>query len=76
MKKKYQKPKIAIENFCLTEAIASCDLNAKNNADWDEQWRKSGLFSGSDNCTDEVTEGTQFEGYCYFTSSGTTVFAS
>lgn len=75
MKKKYQKPKIAIESFTLAEVIASCDLNTNNNADWDEEWRRSGFFSDS-SCGEQVSEGTALNGYCYFTSSGITVFAS
>ena len=91
MKKTYQKPAIVIENFMLTEMIASCEYtvniqttrNCATNLDDStlmDGWQKLGLFNSG--CDILVPEG-QLEGrgwngdkLCYQTSQGMNVFSS
>lgn len=68
MKKTYQKPAIVIENFMLTEMIASCaysvNIQTTSNCVTNlgdstlmEAWKKIGLFNNSEACKDAVPEG-------------------
>lgn len=90
MKKTYQKPEVCVENFLLSEMIASCDYritaqtssNCATNVDEDtlmNGWKALGLFSDG-SCTDQVGYGDEliWEGtkLCYHTSSSTNVFSS
>lgn len=92
MKKTYQKPAIVIENFMLTEMIASCTYSvniqttsncATNLGDSTlmDAWKQLGLFNSGD-CEDLVPEGQlpgqgwNGEKLCYHTSQGMNVFSS
>ena len=89
MKKSYQKPEICIENFLLSEMIASCEYqltmqtsgNCATNVSEDaimSGWKELGLFNAG--CTEEVSEGMDLvwpgTKLCYHTSVGYSVFAS
>lgn len=92
MKKTYQKPAIVIENFMLTEMIASCaysvNIQTTSNCATNledstlmDAWKDLGLFNSKD-CVDSVPEG-QLPGQgwngdklCYQTSQGMNVFSS
>lgn len=91
MKKTYQKPAIIIENFMLTEMIASCafsvNIQTNNNCATNLEddtlmaaWKQLGLFNAKDNCDDIVKEGTELDWagakLCYQTSQGKNVFSS
>lgn len=91
MKKTYQKPAIVIENFMLTEMIASCafsvNIQTNNNCATNlgestlmDAWKQIGLFNSDDKCEDQVEEGTELnwagDKLCYQTSQGMNVFSS
>lgn len=84
MRREYEKPQIMVEKFSLTEAVASCDVSvnlttdggcSKNDGGVDN-WAASfpGIFSGG--CANSPDADTSYGEYCYFTSSGTSVFSS
>ena len=90
MKRSYQKPEICIENFLLSEMIASCEYritmqtsgNCATNVSEDtilSGWKELGLFDDT-SCMDLVPDGMGFEWagtkLCYHTSMGYSVFAS
>lgn len=90
MKKTYQKPAIVIENFMLTEMIASCAYsvniqttsNCATNLEYDtlmKAWKELDLFNAGD-CKEPVQEGTELnwagDKLCYQSSSGMNVFSS
>lgn len=91
MKKTYQKPAIVIENFMLTEMIASCEYtvniqttsNCATNLDDSslmDGWKKLGLFNSG--CETIVPDGMPLgpggngDKLCYQTSQGMNVFSS
>lgn len=89
MKKIYNKPEICIENFLLSEMIASCSFTVTasttetcaTNIDEDvlmNAWKALGLFSSG--CKDSVETGDKLiwagTKLCYHTSQGAGVFAS
>lgn len=87
MKKLYIKPQVAIENFILSENIASCaekisfttSAGCGNNANWVEELNKSfGYFGDSTglNCSSSLDSGFSWNGSCYHTSTGSSVFSS
>lgn len=81
MKKKYEKPQIAVENFQLCERIASCNAGNDNRDVLIQGWQALGYFNSGE-CTLGVNEGDELpetDGvkYCYHTSSdGYTLFSS
>lgn len=92
MKKTYQKPAIVIENFMLTEMIASCayTVNSQTTSNCAtnlgdstlmESWKALGLFNSGE-CVDPVPEGqlpgegSNGDKLCYHTSQGMNVFSS
>lgn len=84
--KKYSKPQITIENFLLTENIASCGTavfdtvngGCQNNFDVLDQLKDSGVFTTG--CKFVAKDGEQWEynneKLCLHTSTGTSVFSS
>lgn len=89
MKKPYQKPQLCVENFLLSEMIASCAYritvqttdNCATNISEDilmAGWKELGLFTTG--CQDVVQEGQDLiwsgTKLCYHTSQGTSVFSS
>lgn len=81
MKKTYQKPEVRVIEFSLMEAIAatSCVAQVYNHADgtsckllppFDMPGIEFNFGTGEVECTAPI------EGYCYFTSTETAVFAS
>lgn len=83
MKKEYKKPIIMVENFLLSECIASCGEAFGNNMDVDgfiEQVKGfTGYFTLDDGCTEIVVAGQDYtllgQTLCYHTSSNV-VFSS
>lgn len=82
MKRKYKKPVIMVENFILSESIASCGDTFGNNMDVDEFLKDVEGFTGyfaENNCRNaaEPDKDYTFEGItlCYHTSSNV-VFSS
>lgn len=82
MKKIYEKPLLAIENFMVSQHIAACTEAYANNI---EIVKKDlmflGYFSAEDNCGNTLLPGTiiQYDGVdlCYHTSVATaTLFSS
>lgn len=69
MKKNYVKPELAVEDFLVSEYIASCDPSFSNNMDvdkiMDDVQGFTGYFLSSYNC-----EHTAQEGFDYMTPSG------
>ena len=87
MKKLYVKPQVAIEDFILSENIASCtekinlttSQGCGNNANWAEEVNKSFGYFGDGtglSCNSGLTEGFSWNGSCYHTSTGIKVFSS
>lgn len=91
MKKTYQKPAIVIENFMLTEMIASCaysvNIQTTSNCATNledstlmDAWKQIGLFNSDDKCADQVKEGMALnwngDKLCYQSSQGMNVFSS
>lgn len=78
MRKTYQRPLAVIEEFMLTEAVASCSNavfrvteGCANNGDWVEALKESfGIFSTELGCTEVPTEGTEYEQGCFHGSTG------
>ena len=83
MKKSYNKPTIMVENFMLSECIASCDPSFSNNMNIDDLIKDVNEFTGYFNeayrCGTEVPSGVDIEfagiSLCYHTSSSV-VFSS
>lgn len=84
MKKEYKKPMIMVENFLLSECIASCDPSFTNNMNVDNFIADitgfTGYFTGTgEGCYREVEPGKDYEFndiiLCYHTSSNV-VFSS
>ena len=81
MKNAYTKPEIAVENFMLSEYIASCDPSFGNNMDVSiEDWINGfGLFTSDGECSMIVPPGQDIDlggiKICYHTSSNV-VFSS
>lgn len=65
MKKIYEKPAIMVENFMLSEYIASCDQSFSNNMDLDN-WLNDlkgafGVFNGEYQCQRKPTPGADYD---------------
>lgn len=83
MKKSYNKPTIMVENFMLSECIASCDPSFSNNMSIDNLINDIKIFTGYFNetygCGNQVPSGEDIEfagtSLCYHTSSSV-VFSS
>lgn len=75
MKKAYMKPKIAVENFMLSEYIASCDPSFGNNVDDVIQALKGffGIFNTEYSCMEMAQPGEEYpfggQSICYHTST-------
>lgn len=91
MKKVYTKPEIAVENFFLSERIASCagttvtyvtTASCANNADIvDELHRLLGIFADSSNCSEIPESGVDIDfggglKVCLHQSTSNAVFGS
>lgn len=84
MKKNYRKPTVLIENFVLSEDIASCDTSYANNMDVQNMLADvqgfTGYFNSSLSCSKMAVEGqyttTDGQQLCYHTSVGPNVFSS
>lgn len=84
MKKTYEKPAIMVENFMLSEYIASCDPSFSNNMNLDN-WLNDlkgsfGVFNDAYQCDREPTPGSDYDlgggtKICYHTSTSV-VFSS
>ena len=83
MKKVYAKPIIVIEDFLVSEYIASCDPSFTNNMDVDNIIAAvqgfTGYFTSNYDCRNMAEEGIDYEilgtKLCYHTSSAV-VFSS
>lgn len=81
MKKAYVKPEIMVENFMLSEYIASCSPEFGNNLDVLIEDLKGffGVFNSSYDCSREPTPGVDMSlggtSLCYHTSTNV-VFSS
>lgn len=84
MKKLYEKPAMMVENFALSENIASCDPSFSNNMNVNDLIADvqgfTGYFTSATSCTKLATEGVDYmspsgQKLCYHTSSAV-VFSS
>lgn len=82
MKKRYEKPQAEIEQFQLSERIASCDAGSDYSDVLNEAWIQGFGYFTSGSCNVEAPEGEDLPGvgdvkYCYHTSAeGSTLFSS
>lgn len=81
MKKKYEKPLIAVENYVLSQAIANCatkigSLDSKcvqDDADAPDGFRNLagiGYFTEKPNCNFQPRISDEYDNICYHTSAG------
>lgn len=84
MKKSYSKPVIMVENFMLSEYIASCDPKFSNNYDIDNLMQDlkgfTGYFNDAYGCSKKASSGQTYTlpdgtSLCYHTSASV-VFSS
>lgn len=71
MKKPYVKPQLYYENFELSQHVAACGWDMRNQADksnctalGDKDWGNEPVYLFTETSRCEVTE-DQVEGYCY-----------
>ena len=80
MKKQYEKPMIAVEQYVLSQTIASCATKigflssdcVKKDPDATDQMRDlaySGFFTDSINCEDYPVGMDEFDSICYHTNT-------
>ena len=79
MKKFYEKPVIMVENFTLSENIASCDPSFSNNMESVIEDVKgfTGYFTEQYSCSNMAVPGTDYglQKICYHTSSAVIFFS-
>ena len=80
MKKRYEKPAVMVENFMLSENIASCDPSFSNNMDSliEDVKGFTGYFTNGYGCESMAEPGIDYgldQKICYHTSSAV-VFSS
>lgn len=85
MKKEYSKPRIIIDDFSITQNIASCGYAGGNKyshsspekCTWDIGGGVTVFAKGTGLCMKEISPGEKFGEICYNNPSGiTTVFGS
>lgn len=81
MKKVYKKPTVIIENFLVSEHIASCNMEAANNVNISiDDLRFAGYFTSEEGCLKALAPGYEFEyngtQLCYHTSVDTGIIFS
>lgn len=80
MKKKYEKPLIAVENYVLSQAIASCSTRIGFNSSacvFDDEDAPDGFrnlagigcFAADGECDFQPNIGDEHDGICYHTSA-------
>lgn len=81
MKKTYQKPMMAVEQFALTQSIATCETKigflssecVKKDPDATEQMKDfaySGFFTEAGSCDQYAIGMDDFDKICYHTNAG------
>ena len=83
-RRKYVKPEVLIEDFILSQCIASCSYNIKTQENYgcleeyfgpDDIAISNGGFAEKFDCGISVDSGV-FDGYCYHTLEGKNIMAS